>query len=186
MNINQDNSLLIIIDMNNGFAHQGALYSPNVEALIKPIEKLMREFAKKDIPMIHYTDCHNENDEEFNFFPKHCLKGNKESKIVDELLINNAYIIPKTTTDGFKCLNPFKIVPLQNRDIYVCGCVTDICVKNFILSVLEYFQINRLTNKVYVFENLVATFDMENHPSEVYHKDALKEMALRGAQIIKY
>ena len=41
------NTMVFIVDMNNGFAKSGALYSPRVEALINPIENFAKSISKK-------------------------------------------------------------------------------------------------------------------------------------------
>lgn len=175
--------IFVVIDMNNGFAKKGNLYSPNVEKIILPIKDMLLKF-KSDSEIIYYSDAHEENDEEFNFYPPHCLKGSEESEYVDELKGLENYYIEKNTTNGFNSRNPLDIVKNKNADIYVCGCVTDICVLNFVKSMVEYIKNNRKKNNVYVLKDLVATFDGVNNDAEERHNNALKEMSLCGAKIV--
>ena len=50
--LNLSKTMLFIIDMNNGFAKKGALYSDRVEALINPITNLAKILEAKNCERI--------------------------------------------------------------------------------------------------------------------------------------
>jgi len=65
-------TLLVIVDINNGFARGGALYSDRIEKLITPIEELAKYMIKNGAEVVAFTDCHSEESPEFTCYPKHC------------------------------------------------------------------------------------------------------------------
>ena len=86
-NLNLENTLVFIVDMNNGFAKSGALYSPRVESLINPIEKFTKSISNKVNNIIAFTDSHNVDSIELRSYPSHCLQNDIESEIIDELFV---------------------------------------------------------------------------------------------------
>ena len=49
---------LFIVDINNGFAKGGALYSPRIESLINPIVNFTKSVSKDIRSIIAFTDYH--------------------------------------------------------------------------------------------------------------------------------
>lgn len=84
-NYDLSKTALFIIDVNNGFAKQGALYSPRVESLIKPIEMFTKKISNKLNRVIAFTDSHTSKSIELLSYPVHCLENDIESELVDEL-----------------------------------------------------------------------------------------------------
>ena len=96
----QNNTAVIVIDMINGFAREGALQSERVENLIAPVSQLMEKF--RYFPMIVFADSHPSDSPEFNSYPPHCLAGSSESEVVEELKDKVPYqLIKKNSTNGF-------------------------------------------------------------------------------------
>lgn len=93
---------LVIVDMINGFAREGALMSPRVEGLIPGIVKLSEDCDQLNITKLAFADCHTKASPEFDAYPVHCMEGTNEGKIVDELIEVGGYnLIPKNSTNGF-------------------------------------------------------------------------------------
>ena len=65
---------LFIVDMNNGFAKEGALYSPRVENIISPIADFAKVLSNKINKLVAFTDTHEENAVELNSYPCSLLK----------------------------------------------------------------------------------------------------------------
>ena len=80
-----DDSVLVIVDINNGFASGGALYSERVKNIIPDVCNITEQFYKKGLPIIAFTDTHTENSVEFKYYPVHCLKDTRETELIDEL-----------------------------------------------------------------------------------------------------
>ena len=106
---------LFIVDMNNGFAKEGPLSSPRVKDLISPISKFATDLSSKINTIVAFTDTHNKDAVELKSYPTHCLRGDKESQVVDELLhIKNMEILEKNSTNGFFVLDMEKYKDLDN------------------------------------------------------------------------
>ena len=178
--------LLVVVDMVNGFIHFGALADKNINKITPTIVSLIEKAKEQGMDIVAFKDCHTINDIEFKTFPPHCLKGTWESDLIPELkpYEKDMVIIPKNTTNGF-ITNTFKNIAIKNKydRVFVVGCCTDICVKDFTGSYLTFIKkLNRHT-KIIVFEDACYTFDGENHNAEAEHKKALSYLKHKGAYI---
>ena len=81
-NYDLDKTGLFIVDMNNGFAKEGALSSPRVEKIINPIADFGKALSSKINTIVAFTDTHDKNSVELKSYPSHCLRGDKESQVV--------------------------------------------------------------------------------------------------------
>ena len=74
-NLDLNKTGLFIVDMNNGFAKEGALSSPRVEEIIDPIADFGKALSSKINTIVAFTDTHDEDAVEFKSYPTHCLRG---------------------------------------------------------------------------------------------------------------
>ncbi|CEJ74413.1 isochorismatase [[Clostridium] sordellii] len=178
-------TMLFIIDMNNGFAKKGALYSDRVEALINPITNLAKILEAKNCEIIAFTDSHNKDSIELRSYPTHCLENDYESKIVDEIsTIKNLKVIPKNSTNGFFCLEDKNFKNIDN--IIVVGDCTDICIYQFVVTLKAYFNQNNIDKNIIVPMNLVDTYHIDNiHNAEIMNIVFLNSMIQNGVEVIK-
>lgn len=176
---------LFIVDMNNGFAKEGALSSPRVEKIINPIADFGKLICSKINTIVAFTDTHNEDDVELKSYPAHCLRGDKESEIVKEILdINNIEILEKNSTNGFFVMDMEKYKSLDN--FIVVGCCTDICVYQFVLTLKTYFNQNNLDKNIIVPINLVETYDIDMiHSGDFLNTVFLNSMMQNGINVVK-
>lgn len=176
---------LFIVDMNNGFTREGALSSPRVEKIINPIADFGKVLSSKINTIVAFTDTHDENSVELKSYPTHCLRGDSESKIVDEILqIENIDILEKNSTNGFFAMDIDKYKDLDN--FIVVGCCTDICVYQFVLTLKTYFNQNNLDKNIIVPINLVETYDMDNlHNGDMLNTVFLNSMIQNGINVVK-
>ncbi|CEO04535.1 isochorismatase [[Clostridium] sordellii] len=183
--LNLSKTMLFIIDMNNGFAKKGALYSDRVEALINPITNLAKILEAKNCEIIAFTDSHNKDSIELRSYPTHCLENDYESKIVDEISnIKNLKVIPKNSTNGFFCLEDKDFKNIDN--IIVVGDCTDICIYQFVVTLKAYFNQNNIDKNIIVPMNLVDTYHIDNiHNSEIMNIVFLNSMIQNGVEVIK-
>lgn len=186
---NKETTLIVILDMINGFTKVGALHSPYVNALVPKMKEFVDQCVDMNIPIIAYRDAHTTCSPEFNAFPEHCLKGSEESELIDELKHDAIIQIEKNSTNGFLARNPLNEIQQGDKikDVIVIGCVTDICVRDFAKTINKYFeQINHIAD-VYVVENLVDTFQIDNiHDRELEHVLALYDMLNSGIKIVRW
>ncbi|MEG1410540.1 MAG: isochorismatase family cysteine hydrolase [Terrisporobacter sp.] len=176
---------LFIVDMNNGFAKEGALSSPRVEKIIKPMANFANAIASKLPTVVAFTDTHDVDAVELKSYPTHCLRGDKESQVVDELLhIENIKILEKNSTNGFFVMDMEKYKDLDN--FIVVGCCTDICVYQFVLTLKTYFNQNNMDKNIIVPMNLVETYDIDNiHSGDMLNTVFLNSMIQNGIKVVK-
>ena len=184
-NLDLSKTVLFIVDMNNGFAKQGSLYSPRIENLIKPIENFAKHICPKLNRIIAFTDSHTESSIELLNYPIHCLEDSIESDIVDELKdIPNLEIIQKNSTNGFFALNKINFENIDN--IIIVGDCTDICIYQFAITLKSYFNQNNLRKNIILPINLVDTYDIPNvHNAELLNIVFLNSMIQNGINVVK-
>ncbi|SCI80043.1 Isochorismatase family [uncultured Clostridium sp.] len=187
-NINEldlEKTMLFIVDMNNGFAKKGALYSDRVEALINPIANVARVLANKNCDIIAFTDSHTNDSIELRSYPKHCLVNDVESDVVDEIKnINGIKVIPKNSTNGFFCLEDKDFNGIEN--IIVVGDCTDICIYQFVVTLKAYFNQNNIDKNIIVPIELVDTYNIDKlHNAEIMNTVFLNSMIQNGIEVIK-
>lgn len=177
---------LCVIDINNGFAKAGALYSDRVEAKIHNIAALAEAFLDKDMEVLAYTDFHPEDAKEFSAYPSHCVGDTVESELVDELkplMEKGMKEIKKNSTNGILSYNP--AASGSGKDYVVIGCVTDICVYQYAVTLRAYLNEQHLEGQVYVVEDLVQTFQIDGfHHGDLMHITFLKSMMDNGVKVI--
>lgn len=180
-------TVLVIVDMINGFAREGALQSPRIEAVIPELAALSKACEALGIVKLAFADCHTEKSPEFDSYPMHCMDGTAEGEIVEELKAVGGYqLIPKNSTNGF-LEEPFqhwlKANPQVNTFI-VTGDCTDICVQQFAITLKTWF--NKLNQKarIIVPKNLVETYDFGIHHGDLMHAMALYNMMINGVEVV--
>lgn len=178
--------LLVVIDIVKGFIIEGTLADKNISKIIPPVVALTKQAIKDSTPIVAFVDTHNENSEEFKIYPPHCLIGTNECELVDELMPfrDNLIIIHKDTIDGFQTSRFTKIMfDYIFSQIIVVGCCTDICVKAFTTSLLDYIKQRNLPTKIHVVSDCVYTFDAVNHKADEVQTLTLQMLADQGAII---
>lgn len=183
-----DNSVLIVVDINNGFTKTGSLSSERVNDMIPQIEKDIAIFNESNLPVIAFTDCHSENAVEFKYYPKHCVENDIESLIVNELSNYKLEIIKKNSTNGF-LVPKFQerltsLIDKGFNNFIVIGCVTDICVKQFALTLRAYLNEFDLQGEVIIPINAVETFNSPIHNANLMNLLSLLEMKSNGIVLV--
>lgn len=182
-------NLAINIDMVNGFVKEGSLAAPSIMRVVpRQIELLNDYLNDDDKAMIFIRDEHTANSVEFKTFGIHCLKGTKETRVIDELkeYQQNAYDFTKNSTNfvfapGFR----EQIERLENlKTVLLMGCLSEVCVKNGGITLRNYFdQINRNID-IYVAEDAIDTFDAPGHNAEEVTKRAIEDMKANGIKVL--
>ena len=165
---------LLVIDMLNDFIDKsGSMQCGDAGREIIPfIKDQISCFHKNSDKVFFVCDNHNEDDKEFDHFPKHCIKDSWGSQIAADLTPKqNDIIILKKRYSAFFQTNIESMLKDCN-EIHFVGVCTNICI---LFSVEEAY--NR-GFKTVIYKNGVASFDAEAH------KYSLKQMkALFGAEI---
>lgn len=186
--LNGNQTALIIVDMINGFAREGALKSPRVEELIPEIVKLSENCDKMGIMKLAFADCHTDASPEFGAYPAHCMAGTLEAEVVDEIKEVGGYkLIPKNSTNGFheedfrKWLNENP----QLDTFIVVGDCTDICIQQFAITLKTWFNMQNKNHRVIVPVNAVDTYDLGTHNGDLVNVMALYNMIINGIEVVK-
>ncbi|NET45022.1 isochorismatase family protein [Okeania sp. SIO2B3] len=207
---------LVVVDVLNGFCTVGfgplAPQAPDeqIATMVSESDRLARTFVERGWPVLAFLDTHEPGKPEPPY-PPHCEKGTGEEELVPELKWLHdhplATLVPKDCINGFigsidvetqrnvllKWINEYKLEALV-----VVGICTDICVMDFvvtILSVRNHGLVPTLKD-VAVYDKGCATFDLTAemaakeglpktaiHPQKVSHHVGLYTMAERGAFI---
>lgn len=177
---------LVIVDMVNGFAREGALKSPRVEGIIAEIAKLSKTCNELHIARLAFADCHTKASPEFDTYPAHCMIGTSEGEMVDELKEPGGYtLISKNSTNGF-LEEAFQKWLKENEHIntfVITGDCTDICVQQFAITLKTWFNMQNKRGRVIVPINAVETYDLNLHNGDLMNVMALYNMIINGIEV---
>ena len=187
-------TVLIIVDMVNGFAKKGVLSSPRINNLIPEIVKIAKACSDSGIKIINFADTHTKNSIEFQSYPPHCLENTNECEIIDELkaLYKTLYsddsrVFEKNSTNGF--LEPDFINYLDDyssvKNFIIVGDCTDICIQQLALSIKAFFNRFNLVTQVIIPVNAVDTYDLGDHSGDLMNLMALYNMSINGIKLVK-
>ncbi len=212
---------LVIVDEVNGFCTVGggnlAPLQPDgqVATMVAETDRLARRFTKEKAPILVFLDTHEPGKPEPPY-PPHCERGTGEENLVPELeWLEGA---AATTLMRKDCINGFvggieaihdgsgqgqshnKVVDWINSQrlsaVITVGICTDICVMDFVLTLLSARNHGMMPtlNDIVVYEPATATYDLplaatealglpptSAHPKAETHHMGLYFMASRGA-----
>jgi len=182
-----DKTLLVIVDMINGFVNEGVLASPRIRKIIPSVSEIISKCHEKNIGIIAFADCHTENSAEFESFPVHCIKDTPESELIDEIKNEVSTVIFKNSTNGFHAPEFQKFISEnpQIENFIVCGDCTDICVHNFCITLKTYFNQIDKKSRIIVPLNAVETYDGGIHNADFMNLSALMIMKTNGIELAK-
>jgi len=208
---------LIIVDEVNGFATVGAgnlaPQAPNeqVSVMVSETNRLAYSFTQQDMPVLAFLDTHDSGKQEPPYLP-HCESGTGEEDLVPELKWlekdPQATLVRKDCINGF--IGAFKqdgsnavidwVEDNNVANVLVVGICTDICVMDFVLTLLSARNHGMLPSlkEVVVYDKGCSTYDLPrnvveeiglplsaSHPQDVTHYIGLYFMASRGAQLVE-
>ena len=207
---------LIIVDEVNGFATVGAgnlaPQTPNeqVSTMVSETDRLARAFVKQSMPVLAFLDTHEPGKPEPPY-PPHCELGTGEEDLVPELKWleedPHATLVRKDCINGFigayQKDNSNAVIDwvMENNleNILVVGICTDICVMDFVLTLLSVRNHGMIPNlkEVIVYDKGCSTYSLPrdvveeiglppsaSHPQDITHYMGLYFMASRGAQLV--
>ena len=138
MQLDTDETALVVVDMQNGFCHpEGSLYAPPSEAAIKPIGELIDLARDHEVQVVFTRDVHPPEQfedvhyyDEFERWGKHVIEGSWEAEIVEQLHVRqDDHIVEKHTYDAFQ-QTEFDgwLSARQLNDLVICGTLANVCV----------------------------------------------------------
>jgi len=207
---------LVIVDEVNGFATAGAgnlaPAGPNAQVtrMVEETDRLAREFLDRGRPVMAFLDTHQPGKPEPPY-PPHCERGTGEENLIPELAwlerAEGATLMRKDCINGFigaidRDSGANRVVDWVNRgtleQVVVVGICTDICVMDFVLTLLSARNHGLMPSlkDVVVYEKGCATYDLPrvtadqlglpataSHPQSLSHHMGLYFMAARGARL---
>ena len=182
---------LIVVDMVNGFVREGVLHDVKIADVIPRQIELIKEYQKKGELVIFIKDTHHEKSVEFKRFGNttHCLKGNTESDVVNELKPfmdeDNTLEIEKNST-SFMEAPKFREFIKEAKNIErfnIIGCCTDICDFNGSMGLANYCDEWDRDVTIYVHQDAVQTYGMPDR--QKYVDAAYLLMEQQGIQLVK-
>lgn len=185
----QENTVIVNVDLINGFCKEGNLSSELVKKIIPytvKINELFKEYHK-----IFFVDKHTKASTEFNSYIQHCIENTSESEIVDELkpfVDKNSTVCFKNSVNGFLCddYSNWLNNNMNKTNIIVIGDVTDICVMNYCLTQKNFFNEKNVNSRIVIPIKGVETYDLDitNHNAELMNLFALYNMRMNGIEIV--
>jgi len=189
--LDKDKTALFVVDMVVGFVYSGALSSPRVAAIVNNIDELNKK--TKGYKKLFFLDNHEKDSQEFRYFPSHCIKGTNEAELISELKTEysegpETFYVEKNSTNGFYSKGFQEWLKKYEDEVdnfIITGCVTDICVLQFALSIKAYFNENNKNKRVIVPMNTVETYDGGSHDAYLMNLFALYNMHISGIEIVE-
>ena len=183
--------VLYNIDMNNGFVNFGAMANPAYNSLVPEQQKLIEKMEREKGITNFILEGHNEGAFEFENYPKHCVLGTDEAKLIPELIKYqnnpNVYTFYKNCINGMLNLEvQEQIKRLKNlKEIIYSGVCADLCVMDFARTNARFLdQINKKV-KLFVVKSTIDTFDAIGHNREEWNNIALKVMEQAGIEVVE-
>jgi nicotinamidase/pyrazinamidase len=180
---------LLIVDLQNDFCPKGKLAVPGGDRIIPALNKYIKIFSEKRLPIFASRDWHPKKTKHFKKFgglwPVHCVQNTKGAEFHPKLRLPKEVIIISKGMDpeidaysvfggfdqyGQEFLNLLKILGISQ--LYVGGLATDYCVKSTVLDAL------RNGFKVKLLVDAIKGVDLKKGDSE----NAIEEMVKNGAK----
>lgn len=137
---------LILVDVQNDFFPGGALATPEGDALIEPVNRLIEYAERRAWPVFATRDWHPEDHCSFKAqggpWPPHCIAETKGAAFHPRIrLPPDVRIISKALDSGRDAYSGFEGTELEEEldalavdRVLIAGLATDYCVKNTVLD----------------------------------------------------
>lgn len=195
-----DRGAIISVDLINGFCTEGVLSSPRVQAIVKPVTRLMTNAWSQGMRNFVLTqDTHEPDAVEFAAFAPHCVRGTSEAETVPEIMelpfFEKITVIEKNSIhSGLDTgLEDWIAEHPQVDTFIVVGDCTDLCTYQLAMYLQLDANARQLKRKVIIPADCVATYDLPvaaakqigvfPHNGDLFHQVFLYHMALNGIQV---
>ncbi|RKY33089.1 MAG: bifunctional nicotinamidase/pyrazinamidase [Candidatus Omnitrophota bacterium] len=182
---------LLVVDMQNDFCPGGALGVPQGDKIIPKINRYIKFFSKRKLPIFATRDWHPPRTKHFKDFggawPVHCIRNTRGALFHPKLkLPKNAILLYKgidAKKDGYSAFEaqdssgmafPRILGLLGIKELFICGLATDYCVK---FSGLEAIKQGF---KVKILLDAIQGVNLKPDDSE----KAINELVRKGAKKI--
>ena len=131
------------------------------------------------------------NSTEFLSYPEHCIEGTEEAKLIPqfqgEVAKDNTLTFYKNSINGMfnRRLQNVIIQLINLKEIVFAGVCEDLCVMDFVRSLVRFLdEINRPV-KLFVVKNSIDTFDSLDHNRDEWKDIAYKVMTQAGVEVVE-
>jgi nicotinamidase/pyrazinamidase len=180
---------LLVVDVQNDFCPGGALAVRDGDMIVAVLNKYIRFFHAKQLPVFLSRDWHPKKTKHFKKFggtwPVHCVQETRGAAFHPKLnFLREAIVLSKGMDPGQDSYSAFAGTDRQGTslgvflrmfgvtDLYVGGLATDYCVKQTVLDALkDGFKVTLLVD---------AVKGVNVRPTDA--EDAIKEMVACGAK----
>lgn len=189
-NLEEVNSAIFVIDMNNGFCEEGALADPTIKRIVPNIRKIIMDGLKRESALFFVNDKHTEDSVEIKRYAGHCITP-REQKTIKELSIFEEYadrVFYKNSTCALFAPGMMEmLLQMKNLErIVITGCCTDICIMNFAVALRNFMDEWNVDVDIVVPINAVETFHIPNvHEREEANQFGYRVMESNGIRLIK-
>lgn len=139
MKVNTDNTALVVVDMQNDFAHpDGALFAPPSGDAVEPIKDLVDMANEEGIHVVYTQDLHTEEQfedsnyyDEYERWGEHVQEGTWGAEILDELKPNELAdrVVQKHTYNAFHETELDGWLDAHGiENLVICGTLANVCV----------------------------------------------------------
>jgi nicotinamidase/pyrazinamidase len=180
---------VLIVDVQNDFCPGGSLAVPEGDKIIPVLNKYIKIFSMRKLPIFASRDWHPKESKHFKRFggpwPKHCIQNTKGARFHPDLKLPKETIILSKGMDpakdsysafqavdsnGTEFLGLLKVLGVS--ELFIGGLATDYCVKSSVLDALKFGF------KVKLLIDTIKGVNIRPKDSE----DAIEEMTARGAE----
>lgn len=182
MDAQQPRTVILVVDMLNGFCRAGNLASARLDSVTPRLRHHLERAEASGADLVFLVDTHAPDDPEFAMFPPHCVEGSGEDEVVPELagFAARGTVVRKHTFSGFHDTGLGAVLGrLSPEVVEVAGVCTDICVLHTVAGL-------RLRGyRVVVHRALVETYDAPGHDADAVQRFALAHIAdVLGATVV--
>jgi len=187
------NSAFLIIDVQKDFCPGGALAAPRGEEVVPVLNRYIRYFQERNVPILATRDWHPAKTSHFKEYggqwPVHCVQNTPGAQFHPELqLPEKAIVFSKGMNEDSEGYSAFEgldsaeqrlqdfLKEISVKILYIGGLATDYCVRASVLDALK--------NGFEVFLLLDAVRGVDVNPGDA--DKALKEMFKAGAKRTVY
>lgn len=189
-NLEEVNSAIFVIDMNNGFCEEGALADPTIKRIVPNIRKIIMDGLKRKSALFFVNDKHTKDSVEIKRYAGHCITP-REQKTIKELSIFEEYadrVFYKNSTCALFAPGMMEmLLQMKNlKRIVITGCCTDICIMNFAVALRNFMDEWNVDVDIVVPINAVETFHIPNvHEREEANQFGYRVMESNGIRLVK-
>jgi len=178
---------LVLIDIQNDFLRGGALEVPGGEEVVPVLNRYMKIFEEKGLPIIATRDWHPPDHRSFKQqggpWPPHCVQETPGAAFAPGLHLPGSVVIVSTGAEAEKeGYSGFEEETLEHhlkrteaKRLWVGGLATDYCVRHTVLDAL------RRGYEVLLLEDAVRAVDVTAGDGE----RAIQEMQSEGAKLVR-